>query len=145
MPSAYLSGVPGWSTLLPLWMLLGMAYAGLVTPGGRLIRRSARTEDLPFLFAAQFSLSHVCWLLAYPLAGWVGARQGMDVALFALTALAIASTMAASLLWPASEPAALEHRHDDLPPDHPHHAEHGAGASHSHPFVIDELHRRWPG
>ena len=65
----------GWIGLLPAWGLLGMAYAGLLTPGGRLLRRSAAPGDLPFLFAAQFSLSHVCWLLAYPLAGSLGARS----------------------------------------------------------------------
>src|SRR5690606_24854088 len=43
-------GSPGWATLLLLWCVFGVAYAGLVTPGGRLLRRSAASEDLPFLF-----------------------------------------------------------------------------------------------
>ena len=43
-----------------------MAYAGFVTPGGRLLRRSSDPKNLPFLFAAQFVLSHVGWSLAYP-------------------------------------------------------------------------------
>lgn len=67
-----LPSLRGWAMSLPAWGLMGIAYAGLVTPGGRLIRRSAHNEDLPSVFAAQFSFSHVCWLLAYPLAGWVG-------------------------------------------------------------------------
>jgi hypothetical protein len=36
----------------------------------------------------------------------------------------------------------LPHDHPDLPPDHPHLAEHGP--QHSHAVVIDDLHRRWP-
>ena len=133
--------------LLSLWVVMGMAYAGLVTPGGRLLRRSAKSEDLPFLFAAQFSLSHVCWLLVYPLAGWLGSRVGLGVALIALTALAIAGFIAVLVTWPANDAVEVEHRHDDLAVDHPHWQEHGgfAQGGHRHAFQIDALHRRWPG
>ncbi|TXH14559.1 MAG: MFS transporter [Gammaproteobacteria bacterium] len=139
-------GKPDWSLLLPAWAILGMAYAALVTPGGRLLRRSARSDDLPFLFAAQFSLSHVCWLLAYPLAGWVGAKFGLDTALLALALLATAGGIAAFFTWPARDPEQVPHRHDDLPQDHPHWKEHGGGPGdpHTHTYVIDELHMRWP-
>lgn len=89
----------GWWVLAPAWFLLGMAYAGLVTPGGRLLRRAAPAADLPFLFAAQFSLSHACWLLAYPLAGWVGARMGIQGALAALSLLAATGGAMAWKLW----------------------------------------------
>src|SRR3970282_3025626 len=95
----------GWATLLPAWAVLGMAYAGLVTPGGRLLRRSARTGDLPSLFAAQFSLSHVCWLIAYPLAGWLGATLGLGAALMGLSVLAAAGLLVAWRVWPKSDPA----------------------------------------
>ncbi|MBA2237418.1 MAG: MFS transporter [Lysobacter sp.] len=136
-----------WATLLPAWALLGMAYAGLVTPGGRMLRRSARTADLPSLFAAQFSLSHVCWLLAYPLAGWLGATLGLGAALAALSALAVVGLVAAWRAWPKNEPSVLPHEHLDLPSDHPHWSEHAPSSEasrHAHPYVIDELHMRWP-
>lgn len=143
---AGMSGQIGWPHLLPAWLALGMAYAGLLTPGGRLLRRSARTSDLPQLFAAQFSLSHVCWLLAYPLAGWAGATWGLGTALLALTALALAGAGAAWGLWPSRDADVLPHEHPDLPADHPHRHEHDASqdGSHRHPYVIDDLHRRWP-
>lgn len=133
--------------LLTLWVVMGMAYAGLVTPGGRLLRRSAKPQDLPFLFAAQFSLSHVCWLLAYPLAGWLGSRLGLGVALIALSLLALIGLIAMLATWPAHDVAEVEHRHDDLPASHPHWQEHGghADGAHAHVVYIDELHRRWPG
>lgn len=133
-----------WATLLPAWGLMGMAYAGLVTPGGRLIRRSAHNEDLPAVFAAQFSFSHVCWLLAYPLAGWVGLKLGLGVALAALSVLAIAGLFVAIRSWPSDDQIVLVHDHEDLPSNHPHFESHGL-APHAHQFVIDTLHRRWPG
>lgn len=138
----------GWATLLPAWAVLGMAYAGLVTPGGRLLRRSANTADLPSLFAAQFSLSHVCWLVAYPLAGWLGATLGLGAALAGLSVLAMAGLIAAWRAWPKSDPLVLAHEHQDLPADHPHWQEHApadGAAGHAHSYVIDELHTRWPG
>ncbi|GAB1406291.1 MFS transporter [Thermomonas brevis] len=136
----------GWPVLIPAWLLLGMAYAGLVTPGGRLLRRSAVSDDLPFLFAAQFSLSHVCWLLAYPLAGWVGAKMGLGTALVALALLSMLGCATAVLTWPKQDPSSVPHRHEDLPPDHPHLAEHAKAdnGEHEHPYMIDELHERWP-
>ncbi len=134
----------GWAMLLPAWGLMGIAYAGLVTPGGRLIRRSAHEEDLSAVFAAQFSFSHVCWLLAYPLAGWVGLTFGLGVALAALSSLALVGIVIASRSWPQDDQPVLIHDHGDLADDHAHFKLHGA-APHAHPFVIDMLHRRWPG
>lgn len=139
------TGVLGWPLLLVIWTGLGMAYAGLVTPGGRLLRRSAEQTDLPFLFAAQFSLSHACWLLAYPLAGFVGAKFGLDTALGALSGVAVLGVLCAWRAWPAHDPADVEHRHDDLPTDHPHLKDRSNHSGrHTHRYVIDDLHRRWP-
>jgi MFS family permease len=89
-----------WMIVLAGWTLLGMAYAGLVTPGGRLLRRSAEPADFPALFAAQFSLSHACWLLAYPIAGWVGATWGMRAAVWCAAGLVACGVLASLKLWP---------------------------------------------
>jgi hypothetical protein len=45
-------------------------------------------------------------------------------------------------LWPADDLAELPHDHPELDPDHPHLA--GHASRHSHIFVIDDLHPRWP-
>jgi MFS family permease len=95
--------VTGVASLLPLWFVMGLGYSAALTPSGRLLRASSRPEDRPALFAAQFALSHVCWLLAYPLAGRLGAAAGLDATFLALAALAGASVVAAVLLWPAEE------------------------------------------
>lgn len=133
----------GWPALLVVWSLLGSAYAGLVTPGGRLLRRSADPAHLPELFAAQFSLSHACWLLAYPLAGWVGAAWGLDAAFAALALLALTGSVLAWRVWPAPDREIIAHAHPELAPDHPH-LLNSADDEHRHPYRIDELHPVWP-
>jgi predicted MFS family arabinose efflux permease len=134
-----------WSIVLFGWFALGLGYAASITPGGRLLRRSSGAADSPALFAAQFALSHVCWLIAYPLAGQVGARAGMATALGASAVLALIGTLVAIRIWPREDPEVLEHRHDDLPPDHPHLFEGHAHGQAKHAYVIDELHPDWPG
>jgi len=140
------AAMPPFPILLLLWALLGMGYSLAQTPAGRLLRRSSHPEDRPAVFAAQFALSHACWLLAYPLAGWLGAAAGLPAAALALAALAAAGTMMARRLWPAGDPEILEHSHPDLPADHPHwsRGEQRAHRRHAHAYVIDDLHFMWP-
>lgn len=137
-----------YALLLPLWFVLGLGYSLAQTPSGRLLRRSAHDEDRPALFAAQFALSHACWLLTYPIAGWLGATAGMSASFIALGLLAGLSVLLAAYLWREQDAAELVHRHDDLPSDHPHLTERrtagAAGARHAHVFVIDDDHPRWP-
>jgi predicted MFS family arabinose efflux permease len=133
-----------WPLILPLWSVMGIGYSLCVTPGGRLLRRSSGEGDRPALFAAQFALSHVCWLIAYPVAGQVGARFGIPAALMALAGLGAVGLALALWRWPQSDPAEVPHAHPDLPADHPHLAGHGGG-EHSHSYVIDDLHGHWPG
>ncbi|MEW9808620.1 MFS transporter [Mesorhizobium sp. ZMM04-5] len=136
------SVLASYAWLLPLWFVLGVGYSTALTPSGRLLRRSANPEDRPSLFAAQFALSHACWLVAYPLAGWAGATFGLAVASVVLSVLAAAAIAIALAVWPEGDPDALEHSHDDLPADHPHLAE--GARRHAHAFVIDDLHPAWP-
>lgn len=118
------------------------------TPTGRLLRRSAHPEDRPALFAAQFALSHACWLLTYPLAGWLGAKAGLAASFAALAGIAAAAAGAAAWLWPAGDPDVVPHVHRDLARDHKHLAgvERGEdGFRHAHVFIIDREHPSWPG
>jgi len=135
-------GVIGWPVLLATWLALGVGYSAAQTPSGRLLKRSASPDDRPALFAAQFALSHVAWLLTYPLAGWLGARIGIPATLAVLGALTAVAVAAAALLWPASDPDVVSHAHTDLDPGHPHLDD--GRTTHAHPFVIDALHQRWP-
>ncbi|PLU25382.1 MFS transporter, partial [Sinorhizobium medicae] len=104
-------------------------------------------EDRPALFAAQFALSHACWLISYPLAGWLGATVGLPAAFATLGVIAAVAILIATRLWPAHDPDEIEHVHDTLPEDHPHLAGAepvGDGHRHTHVFVIDSHHPDWP-
>ena len=137
-----------YAVLLPLWFVLGLGYSLAQTPSGRLLRRSSGETDRPALFAAQFALSHACWLITYPLAGWLGAKFGLTTSFVTLGVVASAAVLLSMSLWPADDPVELWHRHDDLAHEHPHLAD-GSDAAlvnrhHSHAFVIDDEHQRWP-
>lgn len=136
--------LPGYGWMLPLWFVLGIGYSTAQTPSGRLLRRSANPEDRPALFAAQFALSHACWLIAYPLAGWAGAALGLPFTAVILAAVAAIAIGVALAIWPADDPVVIEHTHDDLPADHPHFADAGHGHRHAHAYVIDDMHVTWP-
>ncbi|KOG34130.1 MULTISPECIES: MFS transporter [Streptomyces] len=136
------SGVWSWPALLVLWAVVGAAGSAVLTPGGRVVRRSAGSGDLPAAFAARFSLSHACWLVTYPLAGWLAVRSGPAVAAAVLAAVALLGAVGAARLWPRTDPVELPHVHPELPAGHPHLA--GAARPHAHDFHIDALHRHWP-
>lgn len=134
--------IPSFGLLLPLWLIIGFGYSVAQTPSGRLLRRSAHAEDRPAIFAAQFALSHACWLIAYPLAGRFGAGMGLPATFVLMSLIGLGGVLLALRLWPAGDPSDIAHTHPDLPADHPHLREHGVG--HHHPLIIDDLHRHWP-
>ncbi|KUJ77955.1 MFS transporter [Ruegeria marisrubri] len=134
--------VPMTLALLSLfWAMIGFGYSTILTPSGRLLARSAHAADRPAVYAAQFTLSHACWLIFYPLAGWLMTVGGATFAMGVLAIASLAGATAAWALWPRHSGQPVAHSHPDLPPDHPHLA--GAGP-HSHAIIIDELHPRYP-
>ncbi len=135
--------MPGLVGLMILWAVIGFGFAFTQIPIGRILNRSARPEDRPAVFAAQFALSHAAWLVTYPLAGWLGSAFGMPQAALGLAAVGAVAMVAVIRLWHATDPVDVPHAHPDLPSDHPHLREH-AGAEHRHALMIDDLHRRWP-
>jgi multisubunit Na+/H+ antiporter MnhG subunit len=86
-----------------LWFVIGLGWSGVETPVGRLIRRSVPARDLTAAFAAQFSLSHACWLLTYPLAGVLGG-PGPAYAAAGLAALAAIGLALGTLAWRQPRP-----------------------------------------
>jgi hypothetical protein len=69
------------------------------TPAGRLIRRSGSRDDLGPLFAAQFALSHTCWLITYPVAGALGVAIGVGTVAIALGVVSALVAIVAAALW----------------------------------------------
>src|SRR4051812_18279802 len=123
--------------LLPAWALLGIGYSAVMTPSGRLLRRSAGAADRPAVFAAQFALSHLCWLLTYPLAGWLGSSAGIAPTALVLAAVTLTGIVLAFCFWPVVEADLVPHQHPELPPDHPHLR--GQSPDHAHAYVLDDL------
>lgn len=100
--AALVLAVPGtltWPSLVALWVLLGVANSLVLTPSARLVRRATDERTRPAVFAAQFSLSHACYLLTYPLAGFVGAAAGTWVAAAVLAAVAVVGAALARVFW----------------------------------------------
>lgn len=158
-------GVAGFGGLLVIWFILGVGSSLIQTPSGRLLRRSARAGDRPSVFSAQFALSHACWFVAYPLAGWAGAALGLETAAVLLAVLVGVGTVAALLLWPEADPLVVVHAHDQVEHHHLHvhdahhqhehegwegpephsHPHYHPPVRHSHAFMVDTHHPSWPG
>ena len=98
-----LAGGPQWAALLVLWALMGAATAAVLTPSARLLRRNSTEQNRPAVFAAQFSLSHACFLLTYPLAGLLGARIGLPAVGLVLVGIGAAGLVLTVLAWRRAE------------------------------------------
>lgn len=104
----------GWWWWLPgLWFILGAGTSTVLTPAARLLREASTEQTRPYVFTAQFSLSHACYVLAYPLAGWLGAAAGLGTAAAALTVLAILGGAVAFVSWPAEGPGVAGNRREE--------------------------------
>jgi MFS family permease len=155
---------PGLISMLPVWFIVGLGWSLVQTPAGRLVNRSAAPGDRAAYFSAQFALSHAAWLVAYPVAGQLGARLGIEItALFMGGAILLFAVMAA-LIWPKEDSVELPHAHDPVDHGHLHthgphhvhkhrgdegpephrHTHHHDEVTHVHAFVIDEHHPHWP-
>lgn len=92
----------GWYVLLGTWVLLGIGTSLVNTPSSRLLADASTTANRNLVYTAQFALSHACFLVTYPIAGWLGAANltGAAIALLILAAVvgAIAVAFARSRL-----------------------------------------------
>ncbi len=103
--AAMTSGALSLPLLTAFWACVGFGYSMTLTPSGRLLTRSARPEDRPAVFAAQFTLSHACWLVLYPLSGWLMTRFGATVVMTTTTCVSVLGIAAALIIWPRSDKA----------------------------------------
>lgn len=155
---------PGDIATLAVWFVIGLGWSLVQTPAGRLVNRSAAAGDRAAYFSAQFALSHLCWLVAYPIAGQLGALLGIEQTALLFGIAICLFTGAGALAWPRHDRHELEHEHEPLEHRHghrhgPHHQHAHRGDEgpephthphyhppdrHAHPFVIDEHHLHWP-
>ena len=112
--------------------MLGIGYSVSQTPTGRLIRKSANAQNRTALFAAQFALSHACWLITYPMVGFFSSHMGTVYAFIPMAILSLISLLFAMVVWKKEAELQVVHSHDDLPADHEQLREHEKGGNHSH-------------
>lgn len=92
----------GWYLLLGTWVLLGMGTSLVNTPSSRLLADASTPANRNLVYTAQFALSHACFLITYPIAGWLGAGSLVSAAI-ALTVIAAAALVAVlALAGPAA-------------------------------------------
>ena len=101
--AAVLTALPAsaatWAGFLVLWFLLGAATSLILTPSARLLRRSSEETNRPAVFAAQFSLSHACFIITYPTAGTLGALLGLPITAMILAGIGLLAAIASRLAW----------------------------------------------
>ncbi|MFE4594114.1 MFS transporter [Streptomyces laurentii] len=108
------AGLGTWTGTAVIWAVTGVGMALVITPTGKVLRASVERSAIPEVFAAQFSLSHLAWLVTYPIAGWLGTVAGFSLTWSVLAVLAAGGAAGALVLWPrheeretASVPAAI--------------------------------------
>lgn len=92
-------GELSWPTLLGIWFALGAGASLILTPSARLLRRNVDESELSDVFVAQFSLSHACFLITYPIAGSVGAAVGMSPVAWILAGVGVVGAAVAWAFW----------------------------------------------
>ncbi|MGW5918409.1 MFS transporter [Nocardia fluminea] len=137
-----------WGVAMTVWAVIGAGTAAVLTPTGQILRRSSQPADRAALFAAQFSLSHLAWLLTYPIAGWLTRAAGFTTTWVVLAVLAALGTTVALRSWPRRDPEQITHLHEVGTID-PARLVDAIRVSdrlyqHTHPYVIDAEHRQWP-
>lgn len=106
----WIRGAAGLALLVGLWVGLGFAWSCAEIPVARVIRRAVTDQELSAAFAAQFSLSHACWLVGYALVGWLG-QADLGTTPLVLAGLGCLGAVVAYSLWattPATMPLANE-------------------------------------
>ncbi|WP_037178487.1 MFS transporter [Rhodococcus sp. UNC363MFTsu5.1] len=136
-----------WVVAIGVWAVIGAGTAAVLTPTGQVLRRSSQPADRPALFAAQFSLSHLAWLVTYPIAGWL-TTTGLTTTWATLAVIATIGIAVAVRMWPRHDPAEITHLHEAGSIDPARLADADRVGDrlyrHTHVFVIDAEHRRWP-
>lgn len=92
-------GQTQWIELIGLWFVIGAATSSILTPSSRLLQRNSTEQTRPAVFAAQFSLSHACFLLTYPLAGTLGAVLGLSNVALILVGIGSLGAILAFSAW----------------------------------------------
>ena len=154
---------PAFSLALFTWFIVGVGLSLVQTPSGRIVNVSATPSDRSSYFSAQFALSHLCWLITYPLVGQLVLYFGFGFSAAFLACIILTCFIFSILFWPNENETSLTHQHKNLIHSHVHghddkHHDHQHNSNldlnsheheheeivHKHEFVIDLHHQQWP-
>ena len=156
---------PTFSFALFAWFVTGVGLSLVQTPSGRIVNVSATPSDRSSYFSAQFALSHLCWLITYPLVGQLVLYFGFGFSAAFLACIILTCFIFSILFWPNENETSLTHQHKNLIHTHTHghddqhHAHQHNGKLdldshehehsheeivHKHEFMIDLHHQQWP-
>lgn len=154
----------GFYSFCALWLAIGAGNALLLIPSLNIVRASSNPQDRNDYYAANFSLTHFAWLFAYLLAGILANYLTLGWVFIILAIIAVVATFYAASVWQKNDQYVLQHSHEfiehehyhshdahhrhhldekNYPPRHRHRHVH-LPLTHSHYFVIDEHHLKWP-
>lgn len=98
------SVLPGYGSLLALWLALGATSTLAQLPLASLIRRYGRPEERLGLYAGHYAFDHAILLVAYLAAGWIVVEDGMSIAFVGLGLAAGLMVALAALVWREAPP-----------------------------------------
>ena len=94
--------IQSFETLLLSWLCFGFLSSFMLVPIGQILREETDENDRTAIFGAQFSLSHACWLISYPLIGYLLVLGGLEISFFIIGVLVLITTFLAWYLWYSS-------------------------------------------
>lgn len=151
-------------TMYVAWFMIGIASGLLQTPSSIIIQRSCEKSNLSAFFSAQFTISHLGWMVAYFIAGQLAGKLEIFSAMTLLATLIFIAYWFGHRIWHQSDAQKLTHTHQSVehlhqhkhdahhqhvhegwegPEPHSHKHKH-TQIKHSHEFYIDEHHINWP-
>ena len=94
--------IQSYEALLLSWSCFGFLSSFILVPIGQILREETNVNDRTAIFGAQFSLSHACWLISYPLIGYLLVFGGLKISFFIIAIIVFITTSAAWYLWQIS-------------------------------------------
>ncbi len=161
----FMSYEPSFNFALINWFIIGTGLSLSQIPAGKIVNMSANPNDRTAYFSAQFSLSHMCWLIGYLAAGQLVYIFGFSFTAIFFACIVSICLIYSVLFWPnEAEENILIHTHKSLTHQHTHdHDDHHQHVhtdnsektihshehshdeiTHKHPFHIDIHHQNWP-
>jgi len=159
----YMSIEPSLIFALSAWFLVGIGLSLSQIPSGKIVNMSANPKDRTAYFTAQFSLTHLCWLIGYLAAGELVLLFGFGFTAIFFGCIVVFCYLYSVLFWPDEDHQnILLHKHKSIVHTHTHnhdrhhehhnhpiettheHEHHHPEVVHKHPFQIDLHHQNWP-